>query len=161
MEKKHTVGQQIMIIDPSQLVLDVDAFLNEAITISPHEPRFLAQEEQIFKHLGQVTTKQYPDVLMFSIDLQKICDQINDKYQDGFYFEEENDMVRFPYHRTIRRKSSLIYEPIAEKDLSPSQITSIRVGKHTIIGENNISLKRFNTSLLTTSPSSELEAKIR
>ena len=156
MTKDNITGQQITINNPSKLVLDIDAFLNQSNTLYNN-----GSEELILKQLSQRTTTKYPNILMFSIDLEKICDQINDKYQDGFYFEEENDRVQFPYHRTIRRKSSLVHEPSFEKDLSTTQITSIRVGKHAIIGENSVSLKKFNTSLLMISPSPKFEARAR
>lgn len=146
MEKKNVSSDSISIINPSQLVLNIDDYLRLSKRLPSQDETLHQKEEAIFNQLGERKQQSYPKLLMFEINLQKITDQINEKFQDGIDLEEE--MVRYQSDRTIRRKPAILDDPSIVRELSTSKITSIRVGKHTTLGDNFVSLKRFNTSLL-------------
>ncbi len=146
MEKKYVSSDSISIINPSQLVLNIDDYLHLSKRLPSQDETLQQKEESIFKQLGERKQQSYPKLLMFEINLQKITDQVNEKFQDGIDLEEE--MVRYQSDRTIRRKPTTLDDPSIVRELSTSKITSIKVGKHTTLGDNFVSLKRFNTSLL-------------
>lgn len=144
--EKYNSSDSISIINPSQLVLNIDEYLHLSKRLPSQDETLQKKEESIFSQLGERKTQKYPRLLMFEINLQEISNQINKKYEDGIDLEEE--IVRYQTDRTIRRKPITLDDPSIVRDLSTSKITSIKVGKHTTLGENPVSLKRFNTSLL-------------
>ena len=146
METKRVSSDSITIINPSQLVLNIDEYLKTSKKLPSQDATLQEKEEIIFSQLGERKQQTYPRLLMFEINLEKISDQVNTKYEDGIDLEE--DIVRYPSDRTIRRKPTQIEDPSVVKELSTSKITSIKVGKYTTLGAGSVSLKRFNTSLL-------------
>jgi len=162
MEKAKISAQTIEISNPSQLVLNVDDFLRLSKKL-PSQSGELKKREQDILYLLDAPRKNkiYDRLLMFEINIDKIADDINDKYQDGFYLEDEKDDIRYPFSRTIRTKPIKLESPYMRKELSPNKITSIKIGKHRIIENNNISLKKISTSLLAFSDEFESNYKRR
>lgn len=146
MENKYVSGDSISIINPSQLVLDIDDYLYLSKRLPSQDETLQQKEESIFSQLGERKKQKYPGLLMFEINLQKVSDYVNEKFQDGIDLEEE--IVHYQSDRAIRRKPTVLDDPSIVRDLSTSKITSITVGKHNTLGDNSVSLKRFNTALL-------------
>lgn len=161
MEKSYISGQSISIANPSQLVLSVDEFFRLSKKVPSHDDTLKRKEEFIFSHLGERKTAKYPRILMFEIDLQKIADQVNTKYQDGFDLEDEYDIVHYQNPRTIRTRTSLPIEPSLVKELSPSKIKAIKVGNFRIMEENPVSINKFNTSSLSLDNLQEQNTRVR
>ncbi len=159
MENKYVSSDSISIINPSQLVLNIDDYLHLSRRLPSQDEILQQKEESIFAQLGERKQQSYPRLLMFEINLKKISDQVNEKFQDGIDLEEE--IVRYPTDRTIRRKPTTLDDPSIVRDLSTSKITSIKVGKHTTLGDNSVSLKRFNTSLLALAYNYETSPRTR
>ena len=159
MENKHVSGDSISIINPSQLVLNIDDYLHLSKRVPSQDETLQQKEESIFGQLGERKTQKYPRLLMFEINLQKISDYVNEKFQDGIDLEEE--IVRYPSDRAIRRKPTILDDPSIVRDLSTSKITSIKIGKHNTLGENSVSLKKFNTSLLALAYNYETSPRTR
>lgn len=148
MENRYVSGETITIINPSQLVELIDGYMNLSKNNSPDNEVLKTKETEIFKQLGERKNTKYPKLLLFEIDFSKICDQINEKYQDGFYLDEEYDVVKAPFDRSIRTKPTDLDAPTVEKELSLNKVTSIEVGKTSTMAQNNLLLKRLNTTLL-------------
>lgn len=161
MEKTNVYNHTIAISSPSQLVLNVDEFFRLSKKLPSQSETLQRREQQIFDSLGKRSISPYERIVMFKIDLEKVADSVNAKYQDGIYLEDDFDTIRYPYDRTIRTKPIPIEDPSTIKDLSTSKITSIKVGKHRLLQDNTVSIKRFTTPLLGLSDTFESGSRHR
>lgn len=156
MEKNVITGQAIAITNPSQLLLQIDELLKLRKKLSPQDELLKQKEQNLKSLLGTKSTKEYEGLLFFAINFEKIADQVNLKFQDGI--DLEPDLVHIPFSTTIRTRPTILEDPTKIKEKKTSGIGTIKIGKHKIIAQNTIELKRFNTSLLAFSDSFSSES---
>lgn len=90
MADKIFTHQMIDIKDPSKLVLSIDGSFKNAQNQS--------LEAESLKNLPRKIA-QSQTLVIEAIDFKKICDYLNEKYKDGFYYEEETEIIGYPSSR--------------------------------------------------------------
>lgn len=153
MEKNTISCESIVIPYPSQLVLQAEELFQLRKKLPPHDETLEKKEQKILSTISEKKTQEYESLLFFAIDYEKIAATINNKFQDGISLED--DIVHYPFDRTIRTKPLILEDPTKIKEKNHNGVGTIKIGKHRIIEENSVSLKRFNTSLLAFSDTFE------
>ena len=155
MEKTTITCETVIIPNPSQLVLQAEDLFQLYKKLPPNDDTILRKEQQILSQVQEKKTEEYDALFFFAIDCEKIATAINNKFSDGIILED--DVVHYPFDRTIRTKPSILENPTKIKEQKPKGIGVIKIGKHRTIEKNSVSLKRFNTSLLAFSDTFESE----
>ncbi len=130
----------IPIKNPSKMVLKIDEAISDA---ELKEER----ENEIYSELPPKTKKSFSNVVMQKIDLQKIADEVNTLYQDGFDYHEE-DEVHIPYLRTLRTRPLELDDPMIKSDHQNSN-TTVRLGNFQILDDENFVVNHLGERLLT------------
>lgn len=146
MEKKQVQDYKIAIDNPSQLVLEVEELSQLRRKLPSQHETLKAREDAIFNRLGERTIDTFRGILMFELDMNHICDMVNEQFSDGISLEE--DMVTYPYTRSVRRKPVSLEEPTKTKELSAKKGITIRVGKHQIMGNNEFVVNHLSIPTL-------------
>ena len=143
--------------NPSELIRNIDTYWKLFKEFPNNKDLLNDKETGIFADLGSRYENDFDNLLIQSIDLKKIEDQINNQFQDGIDFEDEQ--VNFPFFRTARREIPLV-DPFIEEELTiDKKIPSIQFGNCDILGYNNIFINRFNRGYLL-ALSSEFDAGV-
>lgn len=153
-------AQVIEIINPSQLIMEIDSFFQLSKRIPSQSPILFEKEKKIFSSLGVRKGKSFDNYMFSEINLGKIEEDINHRFQDGFDLEDDLDTIDYPFFRTSRVKSELD-EPTVVKELLKNRITAIKIGNHRLLENNGATIQRFNSSLLALSSSFEVPGRRR
>lgn len=144
--KQEVKDYKIAIDNPSKLVLEIEELTQLRKKLPSQHESLKAREESIFNRLGEKTIDTFHGILMFEMNMNHICDMVNEQLADGISLEE--DEVVYPYSRSIRRKSSSLEEPTKTKELSAKKGISIRVGNHHLIGNDAFAVNRLSITTL-------------
>jgi len=145
MEKKQVSSQCITIANPSQLVLGIDDFYYLSKKLPSGSNELKQKEETILNSLNGLRKIEFYDrILMFKINLDKVADFVNRKYEDGIDLEEDT-IIRYPFDRTIRTMPKTLEEPT--KSLSNS--ITIQVGNYNILAKNDLFINKTNDALMS------------
>ena len=136
MIKQEVKDYKVPINNPSQLVLEVEELMQLRKKLPSQHESLKVREESIFNRLGERTIDTFYGILMFEMDMNHICEKVNEQYADGISLEE--DSITYPYSRSIRRKPSFLEEPTKTQELATKKGIAIHVGKHQLIGNNNL-----------------------
>lgn len=146
MEKKQVQDYKITIDNPSQLVLEVEELSQLRRKLPSQHETLKAREEAILKRLGERTIDTFRGILMFELDMNHVCDMVNEQFADGISLEE--DTIDYPYTRSVRRKPTILEAPTKTKELSAKKGISIHVGKHQIMGDNTFVVNHLSIPTL-------------
>ena len=147
----------IEVTNPSQLVLQVDEFLQLSKRIPSDSPVLKDCESQIFNNLGIRKVKDFDNYMIEEINNHILEEGINMNFSRA---QEVEDEIRYPFDRTIRTVSK-IEDPMVAKKTLPGHVSSIKVGNYRVIAGKTPIVKRFNTSLLALSSSFNAPGKRR
>lgn len=132
--------------NPSELIMDIDTYLKFYKEFPNNKELLNDKETGIFADLGPRHENDFDNLLIQSIDLKGIEDQVNNQFRDGIDFEDEQ--VDYPFFRTARRETP-IADPFVEEKLNVNRKSpSIKFGKCDILENNNILINRFNGGYL-------------
>lgn len=158
--EKYT-SEKIIVSNPSQLVMRVDEYLKLSKKLPSQNESLQNRERQIFESLASKSLEEYERLLFFPIDLEKVATQVNIKYQDGIYLDEDLDTIKYPYDRTIRTKPKRLEDPTREKVASPKKVPPLKLGNYRILRDNSIAVLRNNATLLALEDTFETSHKKR
>lgn len=146
MIKQEVNDYKVSINNPSQLVLDVEELMQLRKKLPSQHETLEQREDSIFNRLGERTIDTFCGILMFEMDMNRICDTINEQFADGVSLE--NDSISYPYSRSIRRKPSFLEEPTKTQELSTKKGIAIHLGKHQIIGNNKLVITHLSMPIV-------------
>ena len=157
--KQQVKDYKIDINNPSQLVLEVEELSQLRRKLPSQHETLKAREDAIFSRLGERTIDVFHGILMFEIDMNHICDMVNEQFADGLSLEE--DTIMYPYSRSLRRKTSFLEEPTKTQELTEKKGISIHVGKHQIMGNGHFVVSRLSIPTLALEDNFEESYKTR
>lgn len=129
----------------SQLILEIDELLKLSGQLSSSNEDLTLKEKNIFSQLGPVETKAFDHFLITPINLKNIEDEINTKYEDGIYLEDDEE-ISYPFLHTIRTTSHLT-NPLSKKEANVN-VPTITIGNVSSLAEKDISLQKEGVGLL-------------
>ena len=110
----HVVAKTVTIVNPSQLILSYEDFLQLSKSSSISSDELKAKEQVVLSQIKSSTPKKFNNILIPEIKMSIIEDHVNNLFADGIDLEE--DSIHYPYNRSIRR---------LRKTLSPPQVSNI------------------------------------
>ena len=158
--EKYT-DEKIEIANPSQLVIRVDEYLKLSRKLPSQNESLMNRERQIFDSLGNRTKENYSRIIFTPIDMSRVEQEVNTRYKDGIYLEDDLDTITYPYDRTIRTRPAKLDDPTKVKVQEPKEVPPLRLGNYRIIRDNPISIQRFTTPLLALEDTFESSNKRR